>query len=231
MAGCVSGSGRSRSTAIRRSCTGLSDSDLPPDSSKPVGCRDCETPLAAFVRIWSRGLTAGPLQRKNGQGGARAGGETERGGNAIRSCSARVSCAWAWRRGTKRLAANLDCGLVPATSHGLKGLPLAAQGPVSASLGQGAPAYRLEGLRAVNPEQHLHTPASRAAASWLPLAPRSLAWRSPPTGMGARFGQLGPLCHARAPTVSATRTERWQSGMRTAHSESSRASTSQLPLV
>jgi hypothetical protein len=43
----------------------------------------------------------------------------------------------------------------------LESLPLAAQGPVSASLGQDAPAYRLEGLRAVNPEQHLHTRFSR----------------------------------------------------------------------
>ncbi len=48
-----------------------------------------------------------------------------------------------------------------STSHGLESLPQAAQGPVSASLGQDAPAYRLEGLRAVNPEQHLHTRFSR----------------------------------------------------------------------
>jgi hypothetical protein len=52
-------------------------------------------------------------------------------------------------------------GPVTTTSHGLESLPLAAQGPVSASLGQDAPAYRLEGLRAVNPEQHLHTRFSR----------------------------------------------------------------------
>ncbi len=44
-----------------------------------------------------------------------------------------------------------------STGRGLESLPPAAQGPVSASLGQDAPAYRLEGLRAVNPEQHLHT--------------------------------------------------------------------------
>jgi hypothetical protein len=48
-----------------------------------------------------------------------------------------------------------------STGHGLESLPLAAQGPVSASLGQDAPAYRLEGLQAVNPEQHLHTRFSR----------------------------------------------------------------------
>ena len=52
-------------------------------------------------------------------------------------------------------------GPVTTTSHGLESLPLAAQGPVSASLGQDAPAYRLEGLRAVNPEQHLHARFSR----------------------------------------------------------------------
>jgi len=48
-----------------------------------------------------------------------------------------------------------------STGHGLESLPLAAQGPVSASLGQDAPAYRLEGLRAANPEQHLHARFSR----------------------------------------------------------------------
>ncbi len=48
-----------------------------------------------------------------------------------------------------------------STGHGLESLPLAAQGPVSASLGQDAPAYRLEGLRAANPAQHLHTRFSR----------------------------------------------------------------------
>src|SRR6478735_8965308 len=34
-------------------------------------------------------------------------------------------------------------GPATTTGHGLKSLPLAAQGPVSASLGQDAPAYRL----------------------------------------------------------------------------------------
>jgi hypothetical protein len=48
-----------------------------------------------------------------------------------------------------------------STANGLESLPLAAQGPVSASLGQDVPAYRLEGLRAVNPEQHLHARFSR----------------------------------------------------------------------
>jgi FG-GAP repeat protein len=45
--------------------------------------------------------------------------------------------------------------------HGLTSLPLAAQGPVSASLGQDAPAYRVRGLQAVNPAQHLRTSYSR----------------------------------------------------------------------
>jgi FG-GAP repeat len=51
----------------------------------------------------------------------------------------------------------------PATStrHGLTSLPLAAQGPISAALGRDASAYRLEGLRADNPAQHLHARFSR----------------------------------------------------------------------
>ena len=39
--------------------------------------------------------------------------------------------------------------------HGLESLPLTAQGPVSAALGQDEPAYRVTALRAVNPAQHL----------------------------------------------------------------------------
>ena len=39
--------------------------------------------------------------------------------------------------------------------HGLTSLPLAAQGPVSAALGSEGPAYRVTGLEAVNPAQHL----------------------------------------------------------------------------
>jgi FG-GAP repeat len=51
----------------------------------------------------------------------------------------------------------------PATTvrQGLTSLPLAAQGRISAALGQDASAYRLEGLRAVNPAQHLHARFSR----------------------------------------------------------------------
>jgi hypothetical protein len=49
----------------------------------------------------------------------------------------------------------------PTTRQGLTSLPLAAQGPISAVLGKDASAYRLEGLRAVNPAQHLHARFSR----------------------------------------------------------------------
>jgi hypothetical protein len=51
----------------------------------------------------------------------------------------------------------------PSTTirHRLTSLPLAAQGPISAALGHDASAYRLEGLRAVNPAQHLHARFSR----------------------------------------------------------------------
>ncbi len=52
-------------------------------------------------------------------------------------------------------------GPTTATRHGLTSLPLAAQGPVSASLGQDAPAYRVTGLRAVNSAQRLHAAFSR----------------------------------------------------------------------
>jgi hypothetical protein len=45
--------------------------------------------------------------------------------------------------------------------HGLTSLPLAAQGPVSAALGQDGPAYRVTGLKAVNPVQHFRTGFSR----------------------------------------------------------------------
>jgi FG-GAP repeat protein len=57
-------------------------------------------------------------------------------------------------------------GPVATTGHdsagrGLASLPLAAQGSVSATLGRDAPAYRLRGLRAVNPAQHLRSSFSR----------------------------------------------------------------------
>ncbi|HME05224.1 MAG TPA: FG-GAP repeat protein, partial [Solirubrobacteraceae bacterium] len=42
-----------------------------------------------------------------------------------------------------------------AARHGLGSLPVAAQGPVSAALGRDEPAYRVRGLRAVNPAQRL----------------------------------------------------------------------------
>jgi len=45
--------------------------------------------------------------------------------------------------------------------HGLESLPLTAQGPISAALGQDEPAYRVAGLQVVNPAQHLHAGFSR----------------------------------------------------------------------
>jgi hypothetical protein len=44
-------------------------------------------------------------------------------------------------------------------------LPLAAQGPVSAALGAGQTAYRVNGLRARNPAQHLHVDFSAGGVS------------------------------------------------------------------
>jgi hypothetical protein len=43
----------------------------------------------------------------------------------------------------------------PAAGHGSASLPLAAQGPISATLGGAETAYRLKGLQAVTPSQHL----------------------------------------------------------------------------
>jgi hypothetical protein len=45
--------------------------------------------------------------------------------------------------------------------HGLTSVPLAAQGPVSAALGQDDPLYRFKGLQAVNPAQRLRAGVSR----------------------------------------------------------------------
>jgi hypothetical protein len=60
-----------------------------------------------------------------------------------------------------RAPAGEDPRPTTTTRHGLTSLPLAAQGPVSASLGQDAPAYRVTGLRAVNSAQRLHAAFSR----------------------------------------------------------------------
>ncbi len=46
-------------------------------------------------------------------------------------------------------------GRATTARRGLTSLPLTAQGPVSAALGQDEPAYRVTALRAVNPAQHL----------------------------------------------------------------------------
>jgi hypothetical protein len=43
----------------------------------------------------------------------------------------------------------------------LQNLPVAAQGPVSAALGRDRPAYRVRGLHAANPAQHLHVVFAR----------------------------------------------------------------------
>lgn len=47
----------------------------------------------------------------------------------------------------------------------LESLPVAAQGPVSATLGRDQPAYRVLGLRAVNPAQHLHVVFARRSVT------------------------------------------------------------------
>jgi len=47
------------------------------------------------------------------------------------------------------------------TRHGLTGLPLTAQGPVSAALGRDGSAYQVADLQAGNPAQHFHTGFTR----------------------------------------------------------------------
>jgi trimeric autotransporter adhesin len=52
-------------------------------------------------------------------------------------------------------------------AHGdrLQSLPVAAQGPISAALGSDRPAYRVRGLRAANPAQHLRVLFARRGVS------------------------------------------------------------------
>jgi FG-GAP repeat len=52
-------------------------------------------------------------------------------------------------------------GRTTTARHGLTSLPLTAQGPVSAALGQDEPGYRVTALRANNPAQHLRAGFSR----------------------------------------------------------------------
>jgi hypothetical protein len=52
-----------------------------------------------------------------------------------------------------------------AGARGLTSLPAAAQGPISAALGRGAPAYRVVGLRAGNPSQRLRVDFSRGGVA------------------------------------------------------------------
>jgi len=89
---------------------------------------------------------------------------------------------------------------ITPTGHGLESLPLAAQGPVSASLGRDAPAYRLDGLRAVNPEQHLHTRFSRRGVM-VASGTAQLGLALSAYGHGSTLRRVGPA----VPRVSANR--------------------------
>jgi hypothetical protein len=91
-------------------------------------------------------------------------------------------------------------GPASTTRHGLTSLPLAAQGPVSAALGQAAQAYRLEGLRAVNPAQHLHARFSRRGAT-VASDTAQLGMALSAYGHGSTLRRLGPA----APRASANR--------------------------
>jgi hypothetical protein len=87
-----------------------------------------------------------------------------------------------------------------SAGHGLESLPLAAQGPVSASLGQDAPAYRLEGLRAVNPQQHLRTRFSRRGVI-IASGTAQLGMALSAYGHGSTLRSVGPA----VPRASANR--------------------------
>ena len=91
-------------------------------------------------------------------------------------------------------------GPTTTTRHGLTSLPLAAQGPVSASLGQDAPAYRLEGLRAFNPEQHLHARFSRRGVE-VASGTGQLGMALSAYGHGSTLRRVGPT----APRANANR--------------------------
>ena len=82
----------------------------------------------------------------------------------------------------------------PATTarQGLTSLPLAARGPVSVALGGANPAYRVTGLRVVNPAQHLRAGFSR----------RGVAVSSGAARLGMRLSAFG-YASAAEPVVPA----------------------------
>ncbi|HWA55128.1 MAG TPA: hypothetical protein VG816_13245 [Solirubrobacterales bacterium] len=84
-------------------------------------------------------------------------------------------------------------GPVTATtaSRGLDSLPLAAQGPVSASLGHDAPAFRLEGSEAVNPAQGFRARFSRRGVT-VASGPAHFGMALSAYGHGSALRPVGP---------------------------------------
>jgi hypothetical protein len=74
----------------------------------------------------------------------------------------------------------------------LESLPVAAQGPVSAALGRDRPAYRVLGLRAVNPAQHLHVVFARRGVTVVSGGSR-VAIALSAYGYGDLLQPLGPV--------------------------------------
>jgi len=98
------------------------------------------------------------------------------------------------------LLSRSSAGSLPPARHGLTSLPAAAQGPVSAALGRDEQAYRLVGLRALNPAQRLRVSFSgRGVAVASSGARFSMALSA--------YGYAGALrpSHAVTPRVSANR--------------------------
>ncbi len=88
------------------------------------------------------------------------------------------------------------------SQKGLLSLPLAAQGPVSAALGAGSPAYRVNafggGFTAANPAQHLRSSFAASGVS-VSSGPTQLRLRLRGIGYGsalAALGRVAPRAHS-----------------------------------
>jgi hypothetical protein len=92
----------------------------------------------------------------------------------------------------------------PTAGAGLLSLPVAAQGPISAALGGDRPAYRVRGLQAVNPTQHLRVRFTRRGVTVAAGAAR-LDMTLSAYGYASALRALGPVSpRASANSVSYT---------------------------
>ncbi len=93
--------------------------------------------------------------------------------------------------------------------HGLGSLPVAAQGPISAALGRDDAAYRVLGLRALNPAQHLRVGFSRRGVA-VSAGGARLGMTLSAYGYASTLRALGPV----APQASANRVSYSDGGVR-----------------